>query len=84
MRAITDAPAGRARLLSFDGGGIRGLFALQYAKRIETLLREKSGNPDLVLADHLGGATFEPPEGPVGYPRLLSPGDSRALQCSRA
>ncbi|MBG7607869.1 MAG: hypothetical protein IZT59_07585 [Verrucomicrobia bacterium] len=52
MRAITDAPAGRARLLSFDGGGIRGLFALQYAKRIETLLREKSGNPDLVLADH--------------------------------
>lgn len=60
MRAITDAPAGRARLLSFDGGGIRGLFALQYAKRIETLLREKSGNPDLVLADHfhyIGGTS---------------------------
>ncbi len=26
-----------------------------------------------VLADHLGGATFEPPEGTIGYPRLLSP-----------
>ena len=60
MKKITDAPEGRARLLSFDGGGIRGLFALQYAKRIETLLREKSGNPDLVLADHfhyIGGTS---------------------------
>ncbi len=45
-------PSPRARLLAFDGGGIRGLFALQYAKRIESLLREKSGKPDLVLADH--------------------------------
>lgn len=34
------------------GGRIRGLFALQYAKRIEALLREKHGKPDLVLADH--------------------------------
>jgi len=53
-------PAPRARLLSFDGGGIRGLFALQYAKRIESLLREKSGKPDLVLADHfhyIGGTS---------------------------
>ena len=52
MDPRTLQPTGRARLLSFDGGGIRGLFALQYAKRIETLLREKSGHPDLVLADH--------------------------------
>ena len=36
-------PEPRARLLSFDGGGIRGLFALQYAKPIETLLR---GRPE--------------------------------------
>ncbi len=53
-------PTPRARLLSFDGGGIRGLFALQYAKRIETLLREKTGKPDLVLADHfhyIGGTS---------------------------
>lgn len=53
-------PAPRARLLTFDGGGIRGLFALQYAKRMETLLREKTGKPDLVLADHfhyIGGTS---------------------------
>ncbi len=54
------SPGERARLLSFDGGGIRGLFAIQYAKRIETLLREKHGKPDLVLADHfhyIGGTS---------------------------
>jgi crotonobetainyl-CoA:carnitine CoA-transferase CaiB-like acyl-CoA transferase len=27
----------------------------------------------LVLADHLGGETFDPPAGPMGYPRLLTP-----------
>lgn len=27
----------------------------------------------LTLGDHLGGATFEPPIGPTGYPRLLNP-----------
>lgn len=52
MDPRTIQPEPRARLLSFDGGGIRGLFALQYAKRIETLLREKTGRPDLVLADY--------------------------------
>ena len=52
MDPRTIQPEPRARLLSFDGGGIRGLFALQYAKRIETLLREKPGNPNAVLADH--------------------------------
>lgn len=56
----TRQPSPRARLLSFDGGGIRGLFALQVAKRIETLLREKHQRPDLVLADHfhyIGGTS---------------------------
>lgn len=56
----THQPSGRARLLSFDGGGIRGLFALQVAKRIETLLREKHARPDLVLSDHfhyIGGTS---------------------------
>lgn len=52
MDPRTIQPGQRARLLSFDGGGIRGLFALQYAKRIETLLRQKTGNPDMVLADY--------------------------------
>lgn len=52
MDPRTLQPEPRARLLSLDGGGIRGLFALQYAKRIEKLLREKTGNPEMVLADY--------------------------------
>jgi hypothetical protein len=39
------------RIMSFDGGGIRGMFSLQIAKRLEALLRESHGRPDLVLAD---------------------------------
>lgn len=57
---ITAPPPGRARLLAFDGGGIRGLFSLEIARRIETLLRERQGRPDLVLADHfhyIGGTS---------------------------
>lgn len=57
---ITAPPTGRARLLAFDGGGIRGLFSLEIAKQLETLLREKHGRPNLVLADHfhyLGGTS---------------------------
>jgi crotonobetainyl-CoA:carnitine CoA-transferase CaiB-like acyl-CoA transferase len=27
----------------------------------------------MVLAEHMGGATFDPPAGPMGYTRLLSP-----------
>lgn len=27
----------------------------------------------MVLAEHMGGATFDPPAGPMGYSRLLSP-----------
>jgi hypothetical protein len=50
-RAITP-PEGRIRLLAFDGGGIRGLISLEIARRLEELLRERTGRPDLVLADH--------------------------------
>ncbi len=60
MDPRTQPPFPRARLLAFDGGGIRGLFALQYARRIETLLREKTGKPGLVLADYfhyIGGTS---------------------------
>jgi crotonobetainyl-CoA:carnitine CoA-transferase CaiB-like acyl-CoA transferase len=31
------------------------------------------GMAHLVLGDHLGGATFDPPLGPTGYARLLAP-----------
>jgi len=40
------------RLLSLDGGGVRGIVTLQFLKRIEALLRERRGDPDYVLADY--------------------------------
>lgn len=40
------------RLLALDGGGIRGIFTLEVLSRIETLLRERSGRADYVLADY--------------------------------
>jgi uncharacterized protein len=47
------APGGTKRLLSFDGGGIRGLIALEVAGRLETLLRGALGaGDDFVLSDY--------------------------------
>lgn len=43
---------GPKKLLALDGGGIRGVITLEILKKIETLLREQSGNPGLVLADY--------------------------------
>jgi hypothetical protein len=40
------------RILSLDGGGIRGVFSLEILLRIETLLREHFKSPKLVLADY--------------------------------
>lgn len=39
------------RILSLDGGGIRGMFSLQVLARIEHLFRAERGREDLVLAD---------------------------------
>jgi hypothetical protein len=47
-----DATGGKHRILSIDGGGIRGLIAVEVLSAIEALLRERYGKPDLVLADH--------------------------------
>ena len=51
---------GPKRILSLDGGGIRGALTLGYLKKIETILREKEKNPELVLSDYfdlIGGTS---------------------------
>lgn len=51
---------GPKRILALDGGGIRGIISLGFLARIEALLRERSGDPDLVLADYfdlIGGTS---------------------------
>jgi uncharacterized protein len=40
------------RILSLDGGGIRGVFSLEILLRMEQLLRQHTGSPSLVLSDH--------------------------------
>ena len=51
---------GPKRILSLDGGGIRGSLALGFLERIETILRERYGRPDLLLRDYfdlIGGTS---------------------------
>ena len=48
------------RILSLDGGGIRGALTLGYLKQIETILREKENDPGLLLCDYfdlIGGTS---------------------------
>lgn len=48
------------RLLSIDGGGVRGIVALEVLARLEQLLREEADDPDLVLGDwfdYVGGTS---------------------------
>jgi len=45
-------PSEKKKLLAIDGGGIRGLISLEVLLKIESLLRAKSGDPGLVLADY--------------------------------
>ena len=48
------------RILSLDGGGIRGILTLEYLDVIEKILRDRTGLPGLVLADYfdlIGGTS---------------------------
>ena len=44
--------AGPRKLLSLDGGGIRGLITIEILAKIENIVRSQSGKPSLVLADY--------------------------------
>ena len=46
------AKTGPRKLLACDGGGIRGIIAVEILARIEADLRAQSKNPKLVLADY--------------------------------
>src|SRR5262245_61788769 len=46
------ARAGQKRLLAIDGGGIRGVLALEILRRIEALLKVQSGRADFRLSDY--------------------------------
>jgi len=48
-RLETDGPK---RILSLDGGGIRGIISIGFLERIESQLRERNGSPDLLLCDY--------------------------------
>ena len=55
-----DPTNGPKRILSLDGGGIRGALTLGYLKKIETILRSKEKNPNLLLCDYfdlIGGTS---------------------------
>jgi patatin-like phospholipase/acyl hydrolase len=48
------------RILALDGGGIRGALTLGFLEKIETILREREGNPKLLLCDYfdlMGGTS---------------------------
>lgn len=48
------------RILALDGGGIRGALTLGFLERIESILREREGNPKLLLCDYfdlIGGTS---------------------------
>jgi uncharacterized protein len=51
LDALIDAK-GPKKLLAIDGGGIRGLIAIEFLARMESLLRERLNREDLVLSDY--------------------------------
>jgi hypothetical protein len=60
MPSVYDRPAGPKRILSIDGGGMRGALAVGLLAKLEATLRDKLGRPDLVLSDYfdlIGGTS---------------------------
>ena len=42
---------GKKRILTLDGGGVRGIVSIAFLAEMERQLRDATGNPHLVLAD---------------------------------
>ncbi len=60
MIAVFERTAGPRRILAIDGGGMRGALAVGILSRLERILRDKLGRPDMVLADYfdlIGGTS---------------------------
>jgi len=52
--------AGPKKILSLDGGGVRGALTLGYLEKVESLLRQRFNNETLVLSDYydlIGGTS---------------------------
>jgi uncharacterized protein len=49
---IDQARYNKKRILTLDGGGIRGVFTIEILARMEKLLRDATGKPGLLLSDH--------------------------------
>ncbi|MFT3800632.1 MAG: patatin-like phospholipase family protein [Burkholderiaceae bacterium] len=47
-----DPDEGPKRILSLDGGGLRGMMSVQILKKIETLLQDRFGDRDMRLCDY--------------------------------
>jgi hypothetical protein len=50
--STTIHPMQKRRILTLDGGGVRGVFSMEILLRIEQLLREHFKKPDYRLCDH--------------------------------
>ena len=53
-------PSAAKRILSLDGGGVRGVVSIAFLERMEAELRRATGNPDMTLGRHfhlIGGTS---------------------------
>jgi crotonobetainyl-CoA:carnitine CoA-transferase CaiB-like acyl-CoA transferase len=83
--ALEQATGGEARFVPTLVGDKTVGLTMVYAVMAALLQRERTGEGQLVevpmletmtafvMAEHLGGLTFEPPLGPPGYSRMLAP-----------
>jgi uncharacterized protein len=54
------APGNTKKILSLDGGGIRGALTAGYLEKLESIIREKTNNPKMLLCDYfdlIGGTS---------------------------